>query len=224
MNDNSSTGSNPIALEQRQTLDDGRLFSPSAARNSSVVVEGWKDIGPKTGRVLEIGSGTGEHAIAIMAAHSELSWIASDLDKRSRMSQAAWAKHAGFEHRFEGPLVIDAAIPASEWGVEPGLAGMFCANMLHISPWEAGRGVISGAGALLSPSGRIVLYGPYRRNGEHTAPSNAEFDVSLKTRNPEWGIRDLESEVLPLANDVGLSLVEVRPVPANNFIVVLQKN
>ena len=184
----------------------------------------WRELGPKSGQVLEIASGTGEHAVAIMQAHEGISWVASDLDERSRQSQAAWAVHAGLDERFDGPLAIDASAPTDEWGVAAGLAGMFCANMLHISPWSAGQGVINGAGALLQPSGRLVLYGPYRRNGEHTAPSNAQFDESLRSRNPDWGVRDLESDVLPIAQNVGLSLLEARPVPANNFILVFEKS
>ncbi|MBB34091.1 MAG: hypothetical protein CME88_12735 [Hirschia sp.] len=204
-------------------MADGRLFSPSAARNREVIRDVWLKEGVTSGRVLEIGSGTGEHAMAIMKACPDLEWIASDLDPASRASVAAWAQYEGVEDRLVGPLALDASTPPGSWGVEPGLSALYCANMIHISPWVAGRGVIAGAGALLKPGGRLFFYGPFSRDGVHISQSNADFDVSLKSRDPSWGVRDLERDVVPVAGTAGLELKAVHQMPANNLVMVFEK-
>ena len=213
----------PTALEQRGDSDDGRLFSPSSARNSGVICDAWREFGPAAGKVLEIGSGTGQHAVTILKACPDLHWTASDFDTTNHPSIRAWAVHEGVSDRMEGPLSFDASLATREWGVDDDYAAIYCANVLHISPWAAGRGVILGAGELLGPGGRLVLYGPYKRHGEHTASSNAAFDESLRSRMSDWGVRDLDLDVLPVAEQSDLELVTVREMPANNLVVVFQK-
>ena len=216
-------GKPPVALEDRGGEGDGRLFSPSAARNRDVIRETFLELMPRAGRVLEVGSGTGEHGVHIAAMSPDLIWQASEFDARSRRSVAAWIAHAGLGERMPAPLALNASDPADLWGVEAGLAGVYSSNMIHIAPWAAGRGLVAGAGALLRSGGRLFLYGPFSREGEHVSASNADFDRSLRSRDPEWGVRDLERDVMPVAVAAGLALVEARAMPANNFSVVFER-
>ena len=214
----------PIALEQRDAVPDGRRFSPSVARNKHVICEAYRELMPTCGRVLEIASGTGEHAANFLTSFAELNWIASELDEESRVSIDAWAVHEGVGERMTGPLIIDASASVVDWGVDGGLDGMFSANMIHIAPWEVGCGLLRGAGELLKPAGRLMIYGPFSRKGEHVSDSNRDFDRSLKSRDSRWGVRDLENDLLPVAQSAGLALVTVRPMPANNFSVIFEKS
>ena len=212
----------PLALEQRQTDADGRRFSPSTGRNQEVVRETYNQLMPRAGRVLEIASGTGEHGAHITASNPALDWTYSDIDPASQASQTAWARHVPHD-RLRGPLTVDTT--HSDWGAAEQAApwdAMFCANMIHIAPIEAGQGLMSGAGRLLTPNGRLMLYGPFARAGE-IAPSNARFSDDLKRRDKTWGVRDLDLEILPIARVAGLSLVNVQAMPANNLSVVFEK-
>ncbi len=211
----------PIALEQRETSGDARMQSPSAGRNRDVIRDVFLDLMPLAGTILEIASGTGEHAVHILKSAPDLTWIPSDLDNASRASVAAWAVHEKLEQRLLPPRIIDAS--SENWGDIGQVQGMMSCNMIHIAPWAAGRGLIAGAGRHLAKGGRLFLYGPFSRNGEHTASSNADFDESLKSRNPDWGVRDLESDVLPEVKKARLEFIEARPMPANNFAVVFEK-
>ena len=217
-------GQNPRALETRDVVDDGRLHSPSVARNKDVIRESFLDIGVASGRVLEIASGTGEHAVHIVSAAPELHWITSDIDEDSRHSISAWIKHAGLAARIDGPLALDVSQPVEQWAVSGDLDGMLSANMIHIAPFAACEGLLRGAGALLKVGGKMVFYGPFSRDGVHTSPSNQDFDQSLKSRDASWGVRDLERDVVPLANAAGLALKEVRDMPANNIMVVFERS
>lgn len=211
----------PIALEDRGEQS-GRLFSPSAGRNRDVVRDTLVRFAPVSGDVLEVGAGTGEHAVTFAAALPGVRWRPGDPDAASRISIAAWTAHAGLSN-VASPHEIDVA--AADWdGVEPGsLAGVVSLNMIHIAPFEAARGLIAGAGRYLRSGGMFFLYGPFARDGEHTAPSNAAFDVSLKSRDESWGVRDLDRQIVPLAEAAGLSLIEVVEMPANNLSVVFSK-
>ncbi|MEM6555052.1 MAG: DUF938 domain-containing protein [Pseudomonadota bacterium] len=211
----------PLALEKRGEMGDGRRFSPSIGRNKDVVRDAFLRHMPGAGRILEIASGTGEHGAHITAAAPSLRWTYSDIDPDSQASQSAWRAHA--EHdRLHGPLSVDTT--QTEWGEAetPTWHGMFCANMIHIAPFEAAIGLINGAGRLLAPKGRIMLYGPFARSGE-IAPSNARFSTDLKRRDPSWGVRDLDLDLVPLAEAAGLRLTAVEPMPANNLSVVFEK-
>jgi hypothetical protein len=195
--------------------DDARQFAPATARNRAPILEVLRRVLPPQGLVLELSSGTGEHATFFAAHLPGLSWQPSDLDPAARASIAAWTATTGATN-VRAPLDIDARLPA--WPIERADA-IVCINMIHIAPWAATLGLFAGAARVLPEAGPLFLYGPFKRDGRHTAPSNEAFDASLRARNPEWGVRDL-GEVEAVAGPVGLALAEVVPMPANNLSVV----
>ena len=212
-----------VALEQRDTGEDGRRYSPSVARNREPIAEVFARVMPLDGRVLEIASGTGEHGAWMTERFDALRWTYSDLDEMSRDSQRAWVQLAPSGERLTGPYTIDAS--ADDWGKAEALApldGMFCANMIHIAPIEAAAGLLRGAGRLLRPGGKLFLYGPFARNGA-IAGSNARFSENLKRRDPAWGVRDLDRELMPLAVAAGLELETVVDMPSNNSSVIFRR-
>lgn len=195
-----------------------RQFSPAAERNREPILEVLRRHLPQTGLVLEIASGTGQHVAHFAANLPDLDWQPSDLNAATHASIAAWVKDAGLAN-VHPPVELN--VTTETWPVDRADA-IVCINMIHISPWAATEGLLRGAERIL-PSGSVLyLYGPYRRAGQHTAPSNEEFDVSLKARNPEWGVRNLE-DVLDLASRHGFECVEVAEMPANNLSVVLRR-
>ncbi|HEV3428329.1 MAG TPA: DUF938 domain-containing protein [Paraburkholderia sp.] len=199
-----------------------RLTAPAAARNAAPILDVLRTALPVRGTVLEIASGTGQHAVHFAAALPGIDWQPSDADPRARASIAAWRDHAGLAN-LRAPLDLD--VRREPWPVDAAigsLAAIVCINMIHISPWEATIALMKGAGARVAPGGALVLYGPYRRNGAHTAPSNEAFDADLRARDPAWGVRDLEA-VEALARAEGFVLEAVVPMPANNFTVVFRK-
>jgi SAM-dependent methyltransferase len=171
------------------------------------------------GTVLEIASGSGEHAVHFASALSHLVWQPTDPDEQARRSIAAHAAQAGLPNLLP-PLELDAA--AAAWPVAHADA-IVSINMIHIAPWSAAEGLMAGAARLLPPGSPLYLYGPYREHGRHTTPSNAAFDESLKARDPAWGVRDLD-EVVALANRHGLALSRTVAMPANNLSVVFRRN
>lgn len=211
----------PVTLEPRPEGEDGRRYSPSTARNREPIRDVFTAHGLTTGNVLEVASGTGEHGAFLTEAFPSLCWTYSDIDPEGRASQKAWRDAAGHGGLF-GPLIIDAS--SDDWGKVEGKAWdlVVSVNMVHISPFEATEGLLRGAARLLKPGGHLFLYGPYARDGE-IAPSNAAFSENLKSRDPAWGVRDLDRQVVPLAEEVGLSLKAVVPMPANNFSVIFQR-
>lgn len=211
-----------IALEARDAAG-ARLFSPSAARNRDAIRDAFLETMPSDGVVLEVGGGTGEHAIHIAAALPQLLWLTGDPDPASRASIAAWIEETRLSN-VEGPHAVDVTAP--RWSVEEGVMfdGVVSINMIHIAPFEAAEGLFAGAGRILKPGGRLFLYGPFSRNGEHVSASNSAFDASLKSRDGRWGVRDLEHDLLPLAQKHALTLGPVVDMPANNFSVVFRKN
>lgn len=218
-----SSSGQPITLEQRASEEDGRRFSPSTGRNKDVVRATFLGHVLRAGHVLEIASGTGEHGAHITDAAGDLHWTYSDIDPEGRISQTAWRQAADHD-RLNGPLTIDTTM--TDWGrrhAASGFDAVFCANMIHIAPFEAALGMFRGAGELLSSGGVICLYGPFSRNGE-IAPSNARFKADLQRRDPAWGVRDLEQEVAPVAIGAGFVLRHVIDMPANNLTVVFEKN
>ncbi len=174
---------------------------------------------PDQGLVLEIASGGGGHAAYFAEALPALTWQPSDPDADSRASIAAWQQGAGLNNLLP-PLDLD--VTAAIWPVERAEV-IVCINMVHISPWAATVGLMAGAGRILPPSGVLCLYGPYKVDGRHTAPSNHDFDQDLKHRNPAWGIRDLDA-VAAEARGNGLALIETVAMPANNLTVVFRKD
>ncbi len=199
------------------TGDDGRRYSPSAARNRAPVRDVLCALLAPSASVLEIGSGTGEHGVHMVAAMAGLTWTWSDPEPQARASQAAWARHVGSD-RLKGPLDID--VTAADWGVPAGaFDAVVSLNMIHIAPFAAAEGLIAGAVLALRPGGVLILYGPFARDGR-IAPSNARFSDDLKRRDPAWGVRDLDREIVPLAARQGLGLASVTEMPANNLTVV----
>ena len=201
-----------------------RRHAPATARNRDAILEVLRRIlpsGPAT--VLEIASGSGEHAIHFAGALPGLTWQPSDPDPGALASIAAWSADSGCRN-LRPPLQLDArwdSWPIDQLGAQ--LDAIFCANMIHIAPWSACVGLLAGAGRHLAPGGLLVLYGPYRIGGVHTAPSNEAFDADLRARDPSWGVRDLEA-VVALAAPLGLGLEERVPMPANNQTLIFRRS
>ena len=196
-------------------MPDNRLYSPSAARNRGPILDVLRDILPPTGLVLEIASGSGEHVIHFAAALPALLFQPSDPDPQALASIAGWVAQTRLAN-VEPPVQLDAA--AAHWPVGA-VDAVICINMVHISPWPSACGLLAGAGARLKPGSPLCLYGPFTRDGRHTAASNAEFDASLKARNPEWGVRDI-ADLTALANSSGFSAPVIHEMPANNFSLI----
>lgn len=195
------------------------LTSPSVARNRDPILSVLRRVLPPTGQVLEIASGTGEHAVHFAAALPHLTWQPTDREEQALRSIAAHRAAADLPNLLV-PLVLDAAGP--EWPVEWADA-IIAINMVHISPWRSTQGLMAGAGRILPPGGVLFLYGAYKENEAHTAPSNEAFDLDLRRRNPEWGVRDLES-VVDLTREHGLDLGERAQMPANNLGLVFRRS
>ncbi len=202
---------------------DGRCYAPTTQRNREPILEVLRRALPASGTVLEIASGTGEHAVWIAANLPGLVIQPSEPDPDNHASIAAWTAFTGVAN-VRRPLAIDVTAPAWEAGegIPPDPAAILCINMIHISPWAATLGLMRGAGALLPPGGVLYLYGAYKRGGAHTAPSNASFDQSLRARDPDWGVRDLEA-VTGAAESAGLAPESVIEMPANNLSVILRR-
>jgi len=193
-------------------------LSSSVARNREPILAVLERVLPAAGLVLEIASGTGEHAVHFAARLPDLTWQPSDPDPGMGESIAGWVAESGLEN-VRPPLTIDAT--AASWPVAAADA-VICINMVHIAPWAAAEGLMTGAGRVLSAGGILYMYGPYRIAGVHTAPSNADFDADLRRRNPAWGVRDL-NDLAALAVRNGLVLAEVVDMPANNKSVIFRK-
>jgi SAM-dependent methyltransferase len=197
---------------------DRRLYFPHVARNREPILHVLRRVLPREGLVLEIASGGGEHA-AYFAQHLPgLRWQPTDADPQMLDSIAAHCAAAGAANLL-APLPLD--VTAEHWPVERADA-LVCCNMIHIAPWAATEGLMAGAGRTLPRGGLIYLYGPYKVDGRHTAPSNQEFDTRLRAQNPQWGVRDLTG-VSNLARSHGFALSETVPMPANNLSVVFHR-
>ena len=200
------------------------MLRPATQRNREPILKVLRRVLSASGTVLEIASGTGEHAVWLAAKLPGLLIQPSDPDPDNRASIAAWAGVHRRRERSRGRSRIDVTAPAwqDRRRFPPDLAAILCINMIHISPWAATLGLMRGAGALLPPGGVLYLYGAYRRGGAHTAPSNASFDQSLRARDPDWGVRDLEA-VTAAAERAGFAPESVIEMPANNLSVILRR-
>jgi SAM-dependent methyltransferase len=196
-------------------MDPDRRHAPATQRNRAPILAVLRRVLPATGLVVEIASGTGEHAAFFAAALPGVAWQPTDVDPDALPSIAAWCEGVA---NVRAPLVLDVERP---WPIDRADA-VVCINMIHISPWTAGEAMLRGAGRVLSPGGVLYLYGPYRRDGAHTAPSNAAFDAYLRAQDPRWGVRDLET-VVATAAGAGLVHEETVEMPANNLSVVLRR-
>jgi hypothetical protein len=193
-----------------------KRFAPAAARNREPIREVLARELPASGTVVTIAEGTGEHAIYFAAAFPHLTWQPTDLDDRALESIEAWRAEAALAN-LRAPVRLDAR--DAEWPVTAADA-ITCINMIHISPWTSTLGLFAGAARLLARGALLYLYGPYRFEGAFTAPSNEEFDRSLRLRDPAWGVRDVRDVE---AAATGFSLREVVPMPANNHSLVFRR-
>ena len=195
------------------------LSSPATQRNRGPILEVLRRHLPSAGAVLELASGSGEHVEYFAAALPGLVFQPSDPDPAARASIAARTQLSGLQN-VRAPLELDA--DAGEWRLPVEIAAILCINMIHISPWRATTGLLRNAAAVLPSKGLLYLYGPYRRGDRHTAPSNEAFDRDLRSRDPAWGVRNLE-EVVAEAASRGIELAEIIEMPANNLSVVLRR-
>ena len=198
-------------------MGDDRRSAPHVARNAGPIVEVLRGVLPESGLVLEVASGTGEHSVHFARSFPNLLFQPSDPEPAALRSIEAWRAEAGLFNLLP-PAALD--VRARDWPVGEADA-MLCINMLHISPWAAAEGLMRGAGRLLPAGAPLYLYGPFRRAGVETAPSNEAFDRDLKARDPQWGLRELE-EMVAEAEKYGLALERVVEMPANNLSVVLR--
>jgi len=199
-------------------IAEARRSAPHVARNRGPILDALRQLLAKTGLVLEIASGTGEHAVFLARQLPALDWQPSDPDPVMRASIAAWAADARLSN-LRPPLDLDATRP--DWPIAAADA-ILCCNMIHIAPWAAAVGLIAEAARILPMGGPLILYGPFARGGRHTAPSNELFDAWLKARNAEWGVRDLDT-VAETAAGHGLVLAEIADMPANNMVVAFRR-
>jgi SAM-dependent methyltransferase len=194
-----------------------RLSSPAAERNKEAILEVLRRVLPESGRVLEIASGTGQHAAHFAAQLPRLIWQSSDPDPSCRAAAMERIVAAGLPNL---PAIVDLDVHAQPWPIDSA-AAVVCINMIHIAPWSAAEALVEGAGRVLDRGSPLVLYGPFRRSGVATAASNEAFDANLRRRDPRWGLRRLES-VIELAARHGLQFEQVSELPANNIAVVFR--
>jgi len=199
-------------------MEDARLKSPSVARNREAILETLRLVLPHQGVVLEVASGSGEHAVFFAQSLPHLVFCPSDPDAAARRSIAAWGLSLGLSN-LRAPLALDAR--ASDWPLDAA-AAILCINMVHISPWAATEGLFKGAARILPSNAPLYLYGPYRRSGVETASSNIEFEAWLKTKDPGFGLRDLEA-VADCASRNGFGDPAVLEMPANNLSVIFRR-
>ncbi len=202
------------------SLEDRRRYAPATDRNREPILAILQQILPPTGTILEISSGTGEHAIFMAPQLAPRCWLPSDPNPDARASIVAWQQSAPCDNMYP-PIDLDAR--SSEWLVESkeSITAIVNINMIHIAPKSAYLGLFAGARRILPIDGILYLYGPFKQGGIHTAPSNAAFDASLQSQNPEWGVRDL-AEITHVAQGHNLELQKVYPMPANNLSVVFK--
>lgn len=203
---------------------DDRQSSPAALRNRQPIAQVLKDYLPPQGTILEIASGTGEHALYLAERFNDHPWLPTDINSTALASIAAWQARPVSLPNLYPPVFLD--VESSPWPVEltappEPITAIVAINLIHISPWSASQALLAGAGRLLPTGGILYLYGPYRRLGEELEPSNEAFDRSLRKRNPAWGLRVLEA-VVAEAQLWGLNLRAVLPMPANNLSVIFE--
>ncbi len=195
-----------------------KQHSPACERNRGPILEVLREVFPSSGRVLEIAAGTGMHSAWFAPRLPGLTWQPTDIGDSALASLRAWREEVAAPNLLE-PLRLDTRDPV--WPVSDVQAAL-CCNMIHISPWESAVGLFAGLGRVLDAGGVFVLYGPFRLDGVHHAPSNEAFDRSLRSRDPSWGVRDLDA-VTAVAAEHGLVQEELRALPANNHAVVFRK-
>jgi hypothetical protein len=191
------------------------FVAPAAERNKDPILEVLKTLLPVTGTVLEVASGTGQHVVHFARAMPHLQWLPSDASAQALRSIAAWLASESLPN-VAAPIALD--VLERPWQIAGPLEAIVCINLIHISPWPVTEALFAGAAEKLSDSGVVYLYGPYKRGGRHTAPSNEAFDRSLRAQDPAWGVRNLE-DVVEAASDAGFEHVKTVEMPANNLSV-----
>jgi hypothetical protein len=195
--------------------------APATLRNREPILAVLQRVLPAAGVLLEVASGSGEHAAFITRRLPQgWEWQPSETSPDALEDIDARASAADCS-RIRRAIVLNAC--DVEWPVQSAEA-IFCCNMIHISPWEATEGLFAGSSRILSNAAPLIFYGPFKRNGVHTAPSNQTFDDGLRVRDPRWGVRCLETEVMPLAEKSGFVLDEVMTMPANNLTVIFRRH
>lgn len=194
--------------------------APATLRNRAPILAELRRVLPARGLLLEIASGTGEHAAFMAPQLPGLEWQPSDTRAAALADIDGYARDSGCR-RIRPAVQLD--VTASEWPLTHADA-VFCANMIHIAPWAAAEGLFAGAGKILQSGAPLVLYGPFKRDGADTASSNARFDEALRSQDPRWGVRCLDREVMPLAERAGFRLDDVVAMPANNLTVVFRRS
>ena len=193
------------------------LRAPAVARNRDPILAVLRRVLPTRGTVLEVASGTGEHAVHFAAGLPDLTWQPTDCDADALRSIRAHRAAAQLPNLL-APIELDASAPTWPIGHADAVVSI---NMIHIAPWTAAEGLMAGAGRLLAPGSVLYLYGPFKERGRHTAPSNESFDASLRSHDSEWGVRDV-GDVADLAGRHGLELVERVAMPANNLSLIFR--
>ena len=212
----------------RPVEPDGRLDAAAFHRNHAPIWAVLEEfLAGQFGDVLEAGSGTGQHVVHFARHTPDITWWPSDLNEAHLRSIEAWRKHSGLPN-IRPPRRIDLTDPAWASAMQDGggpanLLAVFCANVIHIAPWRVAEALFAGAGRYLRADGRLFLYGPFKRDGKHTALSNAVFDTSLRDQDAEWGVRDI-ADLEKLADSVGLNLIGISDMPANNFILAFGRS
>ena len=200
---------------------DVRLHAPATQRNRDPILDVLRDVLPPSGTVLELASGSGEHIIHFAECLPRLNWQPSDLDTAALASIEARRQLSKLPNLLR-PIALDVTMDVWDLPNDAGdLVGVLATNLIHIAPWEACEGLIQGAAARLSSYGVLYFYGPFKRNGRHTATSNQSFDDMLRRHDPEWGVRDLDS-VIERAGHFGLALDRIVVMPSNNLSVILR--
>jgi SAM-dependent methyltransferase len=213
---------------------DARQYAPATGRNREPILAVLQQVLPPTGTVLEVSSGTGEHAVFFAPRLYPCKWLPSDPNPLARASITAWGEYCPAQNLYPA-IALDAR--DSIWPIEAeelpqplqgldfqrdSIVAIANINMIHIAPWSACLGLMAGASRILPPGGILYLYGPFKQGGIHTAPSNEAFDLSLEAQNPEWGVRDLD-QVVAVAQEQNLSLIKTVTMPANNLSVVFRR-
>jgi len=210
-----SSGAKPI---KPPMSENARRYAPASARNRDPLLQVLKSLLPQTGTILEIASGTGEHACYFAPAFGTAIWQPTDTDESAIASINA-------HRQAEAPANLAPALHLNvmepEWPVNAADA-VLCVNMVHIAPWACCENLLRGCAHVLSPGAPLVLYGPFKQDGTHTAPSNAEFDQTLRGENAKWGIRDI-GEIAEAGKASGLTIEDPIAMPSNNFCVILRQ-
>jgi hypothetical protein len=216
-----------VEFDSRIGAADERLDAAAYHRNFVPMLAVLQRVlGDRSGHALEIGSGTGQHVVGFAEAFPKLTWWPTDPNPNHLKSIEAWRLHSGMAN-VARPFALDVVDPEARLDGEgrppEALAALISMNVVHIAPWSVCEGILRIAGQRSVNGGLVVLYGPFKRGGEHTAPSNAAFDASLRGENPEWGVRDVEA-VEAAATAYGLRLSEVVEMPANNLTLVFRQD